>query len=253
MTDRDARRRQSWLWTATWLLAAAVLPCRAQMTAEAPDIRVGDTWTYQHTQERLPNDWRQVRDELAVTRVTGSTLFLSVRPVGSTQAPREMLAGKDWSQSRSFEGVETVVLRPLAFPLAPGGTWALKFTQPNPKPAVKALTMDLRYAVADRPEPVTVPAGTYQAIRIEAEGRWVEELNPTQTTSQVTQNTPEGSTTVSGTRAATATTRSGRLYQLWWYVPELKRWAKSVEEFYTPDGTRGERRSQELVSFRPGE
>jgi hypothetical protein len=46
---------------------------------------------------------------------------------------------------------------------------------------------------------------------------------------------------------------SGRLYKAFWYVPEVKRWVKSVEEYYSSGGVRNERYTQELESFKPGD
>jgi hypothetical protein len=41
---------------------------------------------------------------------------------------------------------------------------------------------------------------------------------------------------------------SGRLYKAFWYVPSIKRWVKSVEAYYTANGTRNQRFTSELVS-----
>ena len=43
---------------------------------------------------------------------------------------------------------------------------------------------------------------------------------------------------------------SGRTYRAFWYVPELKRWAKAVEEYYGANGVLMERTSSELESFK---
>jgi len=42
-----------------------------------------------------------------------------------------------------------------------------------------------------------------------------------------------------------------RLYKAFWYVPEIKRWMKSVEEDYSNGGVRSIRRTMELHSYRP--
>ena len=42
---------------------------------------------------------------------------------------------------------------------------------------------------------------------------------------------------------------SGRTYMAIWYVPEVKRWVKSMEEYYTPGGVRNERYVSELERF----
>jgi len=45
---------------------------------------------------------------------------------------------------------------------------------------------------------------------------------------------------------------SGRTYKAFWHVPEVKRWVKSVEEYYSSGGIRNERYTQELESFKAG-
>ena len=44
-------------------------------------------------------------------------------------------------------------------------------------------------------------------------------------------------------------TASGRLYKAFWYVPAVKRWVKSVEEYYSANGQRTSSYRDELVSF----
>jgi hypothetical protein len=43
---------------------------------------------------------------------------------------------------------------------------------------------------------------------------------------------------------------SGRTYKAFWYVPEVRRWVKSVEEYYGSGGVRNERYTAELESFK---
>ena len=55
---------------------------------------------------------------------------------------------------------------------------------------------------------------------------------------------------VSSTRDKVAARKaSGRLYKAFWYVPEVKRWVKSVEEYFDAGGTRTERYQSELEAF----
>jgi hypothetical protein len=55
---------------------------------------------------------------------------------------------------------------------------------------------------------------------------------------------------VTQTQKTTATPVSGRTYKAFWYVPEVKRWVKSVEEYYAASGVRSERYTSELESVR---
>jgi hypothetical protein len=46
---------------------------------------------------------------------------------------------------------------------------------------------------------------------------------------------------------------TGRTYKAFWYVPEVRRWVKSVEEYYGSGGVRNERFTMELESFKVSE
>ena len=51
----------------------------------------------------------------------------------------------------------------------------------------------------------------------------------------------------------TAKETSGRTYKAFWYAPEVKRWVKSVAEYYSRGGVRNERYAQKLESFAAAE
>jgi hypothetical protein len=61
----------------------------------------------------------------------------------------------------------------------------------------------------------------------------------------------QGDTTmVTHAQKTTTTQVTGRLYKAFWYVPEIGRWVKSVEEYYGSNGVRNERYTSELESFK---
>jgi hypothetical protein len=62
-----------------------------------------------------------------------------------------------------------------------------------------------------------------------------------------------GATVVTQVQNTSERNTSGRLYKAFWYVPEVKRWVKSVEEYYSSGGVRNERYAQELQSFKAGD
>lgn len=238
------------------LLALATLLCGMTATSAAaqavdrPEIRAGDTWVYRTTEEKGPSGWNQTHDELMVTRVTASAIYVTVRPSGSTQAPKEVFMGKDWSRIRDVNGKETMVAQPMQFPLSPGKSWIVKFTEDNPSKTFRTETWDNNYQVVGY-EDVEVPGGKYRALKIEAEGRWSGVLAPAETVVQGAE-AHETSTTVSTqVQKTSAREVSGRLYKAFWYAPEVKRWVKSVEEDYSNGGVRNVRRTMELESYRP--
>ena len=114
------------------LLAVALATAAAEQKLEQPQIHNGDTWTYRVTEEKGTNGWNQSHWALAVTRVTGSSIYYTAQQSGSTQPPREVYRGSDWSTARDVNGKETVVERPFAFPLSEGKTWKVTYSEDNP-------------------------------------------------------------------------------------------------------------------------
>jgi len=216
---------------------------------DLPIVKTGDTWTYQQTKEKGVAGWTQAHVEIAISHADASSIYYTSKQVGSTQAENEQFTGADWSRVRNVNGKETVVNQPLSFPLKPGKTWENQFTERNPNKTLKYETLDTKYTVVGY-ETIEVPAGKFQALKIEAEGHWTSELNPVNTVIQGAQVSQNGTTMVSQINKAGPVVAAGRTYKAFWYVPEVKRWVKSVEEFYGSNGARSERDTQELESFK---
>lgn len=221
-------------------------------TLDRPLVKVGDTWTYRSTTERGPSGWVQTDEEITVTRVTSSAIFIATKPTGSTQPAKDMIVGSDWSRMRDVNGKETVVNRPLAFPLKDGQSWDVAYEEQNPNKNHKSEKFDSHFTVVGY-ETVKVPAGTFKALKIESDGRWEAQVAPSQSVVQGAQAGQGGATAVTSVQNVTERNTSGRLYKAFWYVPEVKRWVKSIEEYYSSDGVRSERFTQELESFKPGD
>jgi hypothetical protein len=222
-------------------------------TLERPLVKAGDAWVYRTTTERAPSRWNQVDEELRVTRVTPTAIFIALTPTGSTQPPKEMFVGLDWSRVRDVNGKETVVNRPLAFPLSEGKSWDVVYTEENPNNRNhKSEKFDSHFTVVGY-ETVQVPAGKFRALKIESEGHWEAQIAPGQSVVQGAQTGQGGATTVTQVQNNAERKATGRLYKALWYVPEVKRWVKSVEEYYSSDGIRNERYTQELESFKPSD
>jgi hypothetical protein len=152
------------------LVVSAPISIWAQ-NINAPIVKAGDTWTYKPTTEKGTTGWNQTRDETTVSRVTASTIYYTVKVSGSTQPEKELFAGSDWSRARDVNGKELVVNRPLSFPLTAGKTWELHYTeqQPNNK-AHRSEEWNNKYTVVGY-EAVEVPAGKFNALKMEAEGQ----------------------------------------------------------------------------------
>jgi hypothetical protein len=238
-------------------LSAAVMGLAISMGAspaslDRPPVSVGDTWTYRYTTERGATGWNQTDEEIKVMRVTPTAILIATKASGSTQPPKELLVGADWSRMRDVNGKETVVNRPLAFPLSDDKSWDVNYTEENPNKNHKSEEFDNHFRVVGY-ETVEVPAGKFRALKIESEGHWKAEIAPGQSIVQGAQSGEGGATLVTQVQNTAERQTSGRLYKAFWYVPEVKRWVKSVEEYYSSGGVRNERYSQELESFKPAD
>jgi tetratricopeptide (TPR) repeat protein len=219
---------------------------------DPPVLKVGDAWIYRATTER-PSARNQIEEEVKVVRVTPTAIIVAAKLAGSTQPAKQVLLGADWSVMRDLNGKRTVVNRPFAFPLSEGKSWDVLYTEQAPNTAHKFERFNIHFRVVGY-EAVEVPAGKFRALKIESEGRWEARLADGQSVGQGAQ-TAQGVSTATITHVQDAEERqtSGRLYKAFWYVPEAKRWVKSVEESYSSEGVRSERYSEELESFKPDE
>jgi uncharacterized protein (UPF0333 family) len=231
------------------LLGCVIASSSSAQTIDAPALKAGDTWVYRNTIEKGPTGWNQTRDEVTVTRSTPSSIYFSTKANGSTGAPKDLIAGADWSRMRDVNGTETVVSRPLAFPLSAGKAWELQYTEQHPNKGHRYEQWNNTYKVVGF-ETIEVPAGKFNALKIESEGKWVAQLEPTNTVAQGAQSTQSNTTMVTQVQKTTGDTISGRTYKAIWYVPEVKRWVKSVEEYYNNGGVRNERYVGELESYK---
>ena len=232
------------------LLASAFFPLVSQaQSVAAPVLKTGDTWTYVTTIETAPNGWRQSHDEISVLRTTSDHIYYETKQAGSTQAPSELIAGTDWSRERNVNGNEVVVNRPFSFPLSTGKTWDLQVTEAHPNVKFDSETTDTKFKVVGT-ETVEVPAGKFEAIKVEAEGQWTAELAPSQSAVGGVVSNQNGATVIAQTHKTVQQPVTGRLYKAFWYVPEAGRWVKSVEEYYGSNGVRSQRYTAELESFK---
>lgn len=132
---------------------------------ERPDIRVGDFWRYQVT-DKLTNLTQAVSME--VTTVTGDRIQTqSSRP--GTAATVEIW-DRDWNQFKQGETEYTPFYPGLQFPLEKGKQW-------SGKAQYRISSGLLHHQVTSQVagwERVTVPAGTFDAVRIEVRGNFTE-------------------------------------------------------------------------------
>lgn len=230
---------------------ALAWPAVAQaQTLTMPTVEPDDSWTYVNTVE-IGSTWRQTHQQVTVDHTSADTIATSNTVVGSTQPPVERLAGRDWSRVRSVNGQQMVVNRPLDFPLSTGKTWVVEYTEDHPNRQHSSEHFRTPYRVVGW-ESVSVPAGTFRALKIEADGEWSATLAPNLTSSSGARVDAEGALSFAQTSRTMPSTGSGRTYHVFWYAPSVKRWVKSVEEYYSTNGTRTSSYKDELEAYKLG-
>jgi len=157
--------------------------------------------------------------------------------------------GADWSRVRAVNGKEIVVNRPLSFPLSVGKTWSINYTEMHPDSRKRFEQREIKYTVLGY-ETIELPAGKFKALKIEGEGHWTAELEPNQTVVQTANVTQDGTTMVTQANKTQGELFTGRTYLALWYVPEVKRFVKSIEESYNNHGVRNSRETVELEAYK---
>lgn len=220
--------------------------------AEAQDLKLPkfapeDSWVY-HEASQNGGTTQAIDSELSVVRSDDQDLLVSLKAAGSARPPVELMFKPDWAKFRGVNGVETVVSRPLAFPLALGKSWTVNYVENNPNPRHLREAIDIAYKVVGW-EDVTTPAGAFKALKIEGKGNWVADTAVRVQTNSVLaqQGAAVGKSSqnvIQGPQRAT-----GRIYQVVWYVPEVKRWVKSRDETLSSAGQVSESSEDELTAF----
>ena len=216
---------------------------------ELPVVKKGDSWVYRLTTEKEPNVWVQQFTEYTVMLSDTSSILLGMREKDSQQELKGELVGRDWSKARSVNGKEKIVNQPFQFPLEPGKSWKVQYTELHPNKVHRREQFRHNYTVIGWEE-VDVGAGHFLAIKVESEGKWKAELEPSVSDPGERPERRNVPGEDPRSREANLKVVSGRLYKAFWYVPKVKRWVKSIEEYYNAEGICNERYTSELEWFK---
>ena len=139
-------------------------------SVDAPELHVGDTWVFDSI-----DGYKNVREftietrvaEIGPDRVTLAWRRTDDRAAGTTVATRSL----NWIERRSPAGVNVAdpFYPDLAFPLAVGKTWTQRVTFHARYEQERTIVAELKGTVVGW-EQVTVPAGTFDALRIDLSG-----------------------------------------------------------------------------------
>ncbi len=233
----------------TLLCCSSVALADPAVHIDQPEVKSNDTWTYQDITEKGTAGWHKTIDTVTVENATSSKIYFDTKQDDSTQPPLHLVFGADWSRTRDVNGQQTVVNQPFSFPLTSGKSWSIQYAEQHPRPTIQYEKWNTTYKVIGR-EDIEVPAGKFRAIKIEAEGQWEAEAIPQQSVVQGSQSVAGQITAVSQIRKTDPTPKSGRVYRVFWYVPEVKRWVKSVEDYYNSNDVRDAHCQAELMSYK---
>jgi hypothetical protein len=211
------------LHIATAPASAAPAPAPAAALATAFP-RVGDTWHY-----RVRSIWKNVEERTFVHQVTA----VSEREVRETMS--EVASGDNASESKSFgPDPRFVEWRGKGYYFAEFNPFLQVFGALQPDTAWKSLTVPVENSFYTNWysqgrvrgwDSVSVPAGSFKALRVE--------LNSSRPA-----------------RANSAMQEPQRVQYVIWYAADAKRTIKHVRTVYTADGSKLDEQTYELVKYR---
>lgn len=232
--------------------AAAPLVARAAdpTSVPAPELKPGDSWVFDRKTERGTSGFSDQRLDFRIERTGDGDDVVGVKLDGSPLDYEDHVIGADWSQRRVIDGEQTVIGRPLSFPLTIGKTWTVDYTDP----ARHGLQVSAEHHEVFKVvgwEDVTTPAGVFHALRIEDNGK--VKANFLGSSSSIGGAVAGGGATTAVTHSAATGPHTvyGEFFSTFDYVPAVKYWVKSVEEDFNGENVRTVRRIDELISFKP--
>jgi len=196
----DFLRLAKW---AAWAALFVCATCAAQPNAKSdlpvalPDVKVDDRWVYRRTDKRLkpPTQIYEIR----VTFVD-SRAIVAVTEGSGGKGQSDATWTREWHSAVSPDGgVIEMEKSLLQFPLVPGRQYQAAWEIRRPTVGTFHVRHERRVTVVGW-EDIEVPAGKFRALKIQADG-YFKRLD--RTVQDEARNT-------------------------FWYVPQVKRWVKSV-------------------------
>lgn len=217
----------------------------------APSIKAGDSWTLNETVQQGSSGFSRRQFSQTVARVNSDSMLIATQLVDAPTAPQNRVVGLDWSARLVVDGEEKSAGRPLSFPMRVGDSWSADWTDGRRVGNQLKVHGHSTYKVVGW-EDVTVPAGTFRALKIEAKGFLdADVIIPSVAQSTAVAGGGSG-TSVSQAQAGGRGVVHRTTYDLVYYVPEVKRMVKTVVEQYNEGDVMTGRTTDELVSFKPG-
>lgn len=201
------------------LAAATVM---AQDKVDKPMLLSGEHWTYRRMDLWKNEEIERFREDLLGGVGDSSTVLWTIL---SSQDERRR-------NSVTYEFIDASTLAfydpkaegrhiPLQFPLYPGKTWSFQYTY-HPQPV---LDLTIRQSgVVEGWESVTVPAGTFRALKVVHHGNYDAAMG--------------------------GTSWPGHIYETYWYAPDAKRVVKMEYRDTQYSGSTWDQWRDELVDLK---
>ena len=230
-------------------LLAAVDPLQPEII-EKPQFKAKDTWTFRINNRLRTGETKETHMVISIVRASSDSILQSAKAVDSSMPPVEKLLGADLSIAASINGEEVIVHKPFDFPMKLDKKWVVSYQQEHPVKNLKSNRVELNYTVVGWEE-VSVPAGKFRALKVEAGGTWHNVFNETpMSTGSVSQVDKDGAVLVLKNQQPTVPPPvMGRYFRTYWYVQAAKRAVKAVEEEFSSNGTLSTKSTWELESY----
>jgi len=229
------------------MMILALAASSADPAVTAPTLSTGDSWVYDRRTQRGTTGFVDNRVELRIDRVDADQMLVGIKPEGAPGDFEDHITGLDWSIRRMIEGKQTVTARPFAFPLAVGKNWTTDYMDGQPHGNQQSIRSHVTYRVVGW-EDVTVPAGRFHAIKVEANGE--TEVALAHVASQTIVSAP-GAAAISSSAGSGPTTVDQTFHNILYYSPEVRYFVKTIREDYNANDVLIQRETEELVSFTP--
>jgi hypothetical protein len=233
---------------------SAILVCRPARAADQasigqPAYLVGDSWVYDRSRE-IGKKFSQERVDLKIDRVGDETMLVGFKLDGSPNDFDDQAMGLDMSGRAIVDGQQKVTARLFSFPMKVGDKWTEDFVDPRRKGIQTSAHVTMTYKVVGW-EDVTVPAGTFHALKIEGNGLLTAQVFFPAKAIAAGEAGPSDATSISHVQTAHSGTMVQPRYRLIYYAPQIKNYVKLIYEQYDDQNVRNERDTFVLVSYTP--
>lgn len=136
----------------------------AQELATAPQLAIGESWSYQVHDGPFPDG--TFTFEVASHTSTGYAIASKERTSKMAGPPHALNADLDWVTN---VGNDAVAMCRVSFPLVVGRTWSCKTTTPNQRGNLVENSFEYKVVGTEK---IAIKAGTFDTFKIVGEGRW---------------------------------------------------------------------------------